>query len=281
MESTFWDGVVAGGLSVPDRPLDEMTTELTRMLGSTDPHARDDTAFTVLSNWIEQGTYDDLLAGLGDGMAAGLSAGLGESGTDSVFRRSFSALVLAVCIERANAADLLPPAKLLEWGDRIASWYLREQDLRGFVPGKGWAHALAHGADGIAALANTPSFGTAELTVLLDVLADRVLLPVSEPPAAGEPDRIAAAVVTVLSREVVPLGVLEPWVRRLGAGATRDDEENPFPRTAFPQALLRGLYLQLAAGPRRPSVRADLLLVLVDVLRRTNPEYLGDPSGGS
>ena len=42
---------------------------------------------------------------------------------------------------------------MLEWGDAIATWLLRERDLRGFVPGKGWAHAVAHGADALGALA--------------------------------------------------------------------------------------------------------------------------------
>ena len=79
---------------------------------------------------------------------------------------------------RDNAAGLLPATKILEWGDRVSTWYLRERDLRGFVPGKGWAHAVAHGADAIAALADSPHLGTNELTVLLDVLGDRLTVPV-------------------------------------------------------------------------------------------------------
>ena len=51
------------------------------MLGSTDPEVRDGTAYPALATWIDRGVYDDLLAGLGDGMAAGLSASAsGETG---------------------------------------------------------------------------------------------------------------------------------------------------------------------------------------------------------
>ena len=71
---------------------------------------------------------------------------------------------------------LLPSARVFDWGDRVASWYLREQDVRGYVPGKGWAHAIAHGADAIGILAQSPHFATNELTVFLDVLADRLLM---------------------------------------------------------------------------------------------------------
>ena len=91
-----------------DRPLDDLTAELTRMLGDPDPAQRDGTAFPTLTTWIERGVYDDLLAGLGDGMATGLRVGLGERDTDTVFRRSFSALVLGECIARDNVRPLLP-----------------------------------------------------------------------------------------------------------------------------------------------------------------------------
>ena len=154
MTRAYWSQVKASGLAVPeDRPLAELTTELTTMLGSPDPHMRDGLAYPTLATWVDRGVYDDLIAGLGDGMAAGLTVGLGEQGTDSVFRRAFSVLVLAECIDRDNQQGLMPGTKLLEWGDHIASWYLRERDVRGFVPGKGWAHTVAHGADAIGVLA--------------------------------------------------------------------------------------------------------------------------------
>ncbi len=114
MESAFWDGVVAGGHQVPtDRPLADLTAELTTMLGDPDPRRRDGIAYPTLATWVSEGVYDDLLQGLGDGMAAGLTVGLGEDGTDTVFRRSFSAMVLAECIDRASGQRLLPTDSLL------------------------------------------------------------------------------------------------------------------------------------------------------------------------
>lgn len=275
MASGFWEQVVASGLQVPKtRPLDELTAELTGMLGSTDPAQRDRTAYATLATWVARGVYDDLLAGLGDGMAAGLDVGLGESGTDSVFRRSFSVLILGECIDRDNRAQLLPVGKLLEWGDRVATWFVRERDLRGWVDGKGWAHAAAHGADAIGALARSPHFRLPELTVLLDVVADRLLAPTGDFLVCGEPDRLAVAVMDVLRRNEVPLGILEPWVSRLVEGPNGTGG-NPYLRTFNVQSFLRALHVQLAIGTARPDVRSDLLLVLVDALRQTNPHDLG------
>ena len=277
METAYWQQVLSEGLSVPtDRPLDELTAELTRMLGSPDPGLRDGIALPTIATWIGRGVYDDLLTGLGDGMATGLAVGLGERDTDSVFRRSFSALVLAEVVGRDTTARLVPPGQVLEWADRIITWYLREDDVRGYVPGSGWAHAVAHGADAIGVLAGSPHIGPPELTVLLDVLADR-LLATPDPLLSGEPDRMAAAVMAVLRRDEVPLKVIEPWIARVAGsgspyGSTRD--RDPYLDTVNAQAFLRALYLQVALSADPPPVRADLLLVLVDALRATNPFFL-------
>jgi len=277
MSSAYWQQVRSAEMKVPtDRPLADLTAELTTMLGSTDPVERDQIAYPILATWISDGVYDDLLAGLGDGMTAGLTQGLGESGTDSVFRRSFSALVLAECVERDNSRSLLPPAKLLDWGDRVAGWLVRERDVRGFVPGKGWAHAIAHGADAISTLADSPHFRMTELTVLLDVIADRILLETPTPLTSGEPDRLAAATMSVLRRRLVPLRIIEPWLARITASATATGgpDHDPYRTTANPESFLRALHIQVAFAPEPIDVRADLLLELVAALRTTNAVYL-------
>lgn len=265
MSRVNWKQVHDDDFRVPEDPsLADLTEELTVMLGDADPERRDGTARPTLGTWISRGVYDDLLAGLGDGMAAGLLAGLGESGTDSVFRRAASAQVLAECIERDTSRPLVLVDKVLQWGDAVATWLVREQDLRGYVPGKGWAHAVARGADALAALARSPHLTRPELTVVLDVVADRLLMPLpgGQSLASGEPDRLVGTTLAVLRRDTLPLSVLEPWVNRIASDAS--------PTTAA-QAFLRALYLQLALGGRPPAVRADLLLVLVGVLRETNP----------
>jgi hypothetical protein len=277
MSTAYWQQVRSAEMKVPtDRSLTDLTAELTTMLGSTDPVERDEFAYPILATWISEGVYDDLLVGLGDGMAAGLTPGLGESDTDSVFRRSFSALVLAECLERDNAESLVPPAKVLEWGDRVTGWLVRERDVRGFVPGKGWAHALAHGADALGVLAESRHLGLNELTVLLDVVADRILLPTPAPLASGEPDRLAMATLTVLRRGLVPMRIVEPWLARLTAAATAAGAPgvDPYATTGNPEAFLRALHLQVAIAAEPVSIRADLLLELVGALRTTNAAYL-------
>jgi hypothetical protein len=277
MSTAYWQQVRSAEMRVPtDRPLADLTAELVTMLGSTDPVERDEIAYPILATWISEGVYDDLLAGLGDGMAAGLTRGLGESGTDSVFRRSFSVLVLAECIERDNTEGRLPAGKILEWGDRLTGWLVRERDVRGFVPEQGWAHAVAHGADALGALAGSSHLGLNELTVLLDVVADRVVLETPAQVSSGGPERVADATMSILRRRLVPLRIIEPWLARLTAAATDPGApgRDPYLVTGNPEAFLRALHLQVALAPEPVDVRADLLLELVAALRTTNAAYL-------
>ncbi|WP_340540713.1 DUF2785 domain-containing protein [Nocardioides sp. GXZ039] len=281
MVEVDWKRVQDDDFRVPaDASIADLTEELTVMLGDPDPERRDALAYPTLATWIERGVYDDLLAGLGDGMVAGLQIGLGGTDDDTVFRRSFSALILAECVTRDNGRPLVLGGKILQWGDALVTWMLRERDLRGYVPGKGWAHAIAHGADGIGVFAQSPHFGPPELTVLLDVVADVLCTPVPQPLSHGEEDRLAAATMAVLRRNQVPVTVVEPWINRIAEHAQQqpDDGTDPFLVTGHAQAFLRALYLQLALGGRPPSTRADLMLVLVGALRVTNSHYFDPPN---
>lgn len=276
MGVAYWRGVVRDGVRVPDdRTLGDLTAELTTMLGSPDPEIRDGVALQVLTVWIGRGVYDDLLAGLGDGMAAGLRVGVGETGTSTVFRRSWSARVLAHVLHRDQDEQLLPAEDVLRWGDRLTTYLLREQDVRGFIPGQGSARSVAHAADALTALASSRHLGPLELTVLLDVIADRLVggLPLDH----NETDHLAAATIAVLLRDRVPFDVVEPWVARIAVHADPESAApnvDPWTHVRNTQSFLRSLHLQLLLGPRRPPTRADMVLVVGDALRTTNGQHL-------
>lgn len=292
MSEAYWLAVMQSGREVPaDRSLDELTVDLVEMLGHPNPRLREDLAYPLLTTWIGNGVYDDLLTGLGDGIVPGLRYGLGHDGDVSVIRRSYSALMLAEIIGRDNDHHLLPESSVLDWGDSATSWYIREQDHRGWIPEQGWAHAIAHGADLLAALARSRHFGRLELTVLLDVIADRVLTPTSYIWRHGEDDRLAYAVMTLLHRNALDPGIVEPWLNRLGQGIkpprTRGhlEAEWPSPSAGNTSGFLRALHLQLALGVQgradlrsdeelfaeQPAHRADLLLAVLDQIRAESP----------
>jgi hypothetical protein len=286
MVAGFWQQVLASDMAVPgERPLNELTAELVAMLGSTNPVERDEIAYPVLATWVSEGVYDDLLVTFGDSMADALRQGVGNHGDDTVFRRSFSALVLAECVLRDNVAHVLPRDAVVNWADRAIAWFVREQDLRGWVDEKGWAHAVAHGADLLRALAESRHLEAAHLEVLLDVLGERMLASSSRTLTDGEDDRCAYAALTILQRNLLTSEQLDVWVERIGRGLVRPRAYSPAawpsPSARNTSAFLRALYIHLAIGirPRTttlsfdepPSCRADLLLSLLAVLPGLTP----------
>ncbi|MGQ0467278.1 MAG: DUF2785 domain-containing protein [Sporichthyaceae bacterium] len=277
VDPRFWEQVLAADCAVPaQRPLHDLTVELVELLGTTDPHLRDELAATVLATWIDRGVYDDLLPGLGDGLAEGLRVGLRERGTQSVLRRSFSAAVLARVLARDAVRPRVPRETALVWGDRGLAWLVAERDLRGHVPGAGRAQALRHGAELVQSLAASRHLDEGGLVVLLDTVADRLLCPDAEAFASREEDAFALAAMRVLHRNAVDLAVLEAWIDRLSAGwlgAGRHGEPIP-PQTLNTVNFLRSLHLMLLLGVGDgpdPAVRVDLLGLLQSVLRTSGP----------
>ena len=282
----FWEDVLAHGAAVPgDRRLDDMTVELVELLGALDPHLRDDLALTVLLRWIAAGVYDDLLPAIGDGITEGLRPGLGEDGTPSVLRRSFSARVLAAVIDRDNVLHGMHREAVLRWGDRGLSWLIAERDLRGHVPGAGRAHALAHAGELLRAMAESRHLQAEGLGVLLDTLGDRLLRPTPHAFAGAEADHLAHAAMTVLHRDAVDATVVQAWIDRLSrgwAGASSLNGPVP-PQVRNTVEFARALHLQLLLGVRSahrrtpfagpPAARVEVLGSLQAALRTSGPHF--------
>jgi hypothetical protein len=282
----FWEDVLAHGAVVPaGRRLDDMTVELVELLGDLDPHLRDDLALTVLLRWIAGGVYDDLLPAMGDGISEGLRPGLGEDGTPSVLRRSFSARVLAAVIDRDNVLHGMHREAVLRWGDRGLSWLIAERDLRGHVPGAGRAQAMEHAGELLRALAESRHLQAEGLGVVLDTLGDRLLRPTVHTFVGFEADHLAYAAMTVLHRDAVDAAVAQAWIERLAAGwIASHPRGGPVPAQVHNTIeFARALHLQLLLGVRSarrattfedpPAARVEVLGALQAVLRTSGPFF--------
>lgn len=289
MTRVDWRHVRAADFPVPDHTsLQDLTAELTELLGSPDPELRDELAVPVLRAWIARGVYDDLLTGLGDGIVSALTATATPPAPPSddaglALRRSRSATIVAACIQRDTAIPLLPGGRVLDWADRIATWWLSEQDLRPHLGGSGWLRSLSHGADALGVIASSPHCGRAELSILLDVIGERVRVATPSAWAGDEADRMAAATVRLLRRGLLTLDQVELWVATIGdrAFGRRSGHGAPDPVAVNADAFVRALYLHLALAPEPPQIRADLLLTVVAVLREMHPDELGGSPGGA
>ncbi|HEY7175800.1 MAG TPA: DUF2785 domain-containing protein, partial [Micromonosporaceae bacterium] len=156
-----WAAIVAGGGSMPaGRTREELVAALETMLGDPDPAVRDDTAYPIFATWIVRGELDGLLEGIGDAMAEMWR-------DDRIQARTFAALIVAAVLRRDSISSELTPAVVRRWRDAFASWWVAEQDIRGYDDRIGWLHAVAHGADTVRAFGRSPRLDAEDLDGLL------------------------------------------------------------------------------------------------------------------
>ncbi|NLF77854.1 MAG: DUF2785 domain-containing protein, partial [Chloroflexi bacterium] len=178
MDAAFWQAIVDADYAVPEGySARELMPELVSYLGSTDPQLRDHFAYGIMVRWIVRQDYTpDDLRPLVEQMIPNLARGVGEQGTDSVFLRSFSALMLAASVYYDNHRQpYLTPDEFRRVFDAVLAYLRDEQDVRGFVAGQGWAHSVAHTADLVDELALSRHADAHDLEQILDAIAAKVM----------------------------------------------------------------------------------------------------------
>lgn len=136
--------------SVREWDLDRLLNEMTLHIGSTDAELRDRLIYTSFYRLME-GSYlsSEQMSFLLDSCIDEnhLFYGIGKKEDDSVFTRAFSSLVLALLLDKDRAKPYLPTDKVHKAIEACFLYLEAEEDSRGYVEGKGWAHSIAHGAD--------------------------------------------------------------------------------------------------------------------------------------
>ena len=273
MNKQALQAIVDNGFAVPDgRRAEDLLPALMEHLGSTDPILRE-RSMDVLDAWGGDGRLsDDTLIDLGTRMSADLSRGLGKEESDSVFRRSYAALILTIPLAAdalfdagtvAGRTGYLAPEIVRPWLDGALSSLRAERDLRGFVDHKGWAHAVAHMADALCQFARSPHVGLSQQQAILDAVADRLTTPVDSVFVQDEGGRLMRVVYHLLLRGELPLDAYVAWLdglrttpdgRTWGWGGLFDlescDHRAVNARLNVCEAL-QVLHLFLMVGPRR------------------------------
>jgi hypothetical protein len=274
MDKRFWHRIIdANGALPPGNAIATLTAELTSYLGSTDGELRDDIAYRLLTQWILSGQYalGDLRV-LMSGWLNNLSVGIGEQDSDTVFLRSFSVLMLGVLVYQDNNAPFLTGGELHTLFDTGLAYFAAEQDLRGYVVGKGWAHSIAHSADLLKFLARNRHISAPDLERLLNAIADKLTAPVEHMYSYDEDERLALAVVSVVNRGALSADTWMAWLGRFLAWSTTFTPGASFQlRIYAPQhnvkQFLRTLYFQLLSLEPMPAGVDDLPAAIIETLR--------------
>jgi hypothetical protein len=271
MDREFWRGVLEAEGAFPDgHDLEKLTDELLGFLSSSDPELRDEFGFSILANWIYvRHLYSpDRLRKMISSLKKGLHIGLGETGTDTVFGRSFSALILSVITDFDLEHGFLTAEELFGLLQDTLGYFHLEQDWRGFVHGHGWAHSVAHTADVLSNLAKNPNVDADGLERILTAIATKLTTLDSPVLAHHEASRLALAAHNVIARGVLPPRTFHTWLDgmpdTLNPRSQSDLERGDVAARANCEAFLSSLYLQLLKLkiPISSRVRSHIARVL-------------------
>jgi hypothetical protein len=216
-DKEFWRATLEQHAAVPEHEsADALSHELSSMLASPDPELRDDLAYSILATWIYRGNVlsTSTLIALTDEWRANLKSGIGEAGTNSVLKRSFSALCLSEMAKREAKSSFMGPERYHGLVADATAYLQAERDLRGYDPNLHWIHATAHTADLLAALADSPLLTRQEADGILQAIRSR-LATATEIFTQGEQDRLAIAVVSVIRRKDFEASTFAPWLAQL------------------------------------------------------------------
>ncbi|WP_257607423.1 DUF2785 domain-containing protein [Weissella sagaensis] len=185
-------------LKTPATKLDFTNNQVDFMLkniGNTNPYIRDNLVYTLFTTGFMNNTFtlvqqehiidyffnNDLL--LKDILAPQ---------NDYVFTRSFSALlggILLECDDDTNIFNDTQRKDLFKWSIQYLNL---ENDYRGFVPDKGWAHAIAHGSDFLGSSLSHTKFQLSNVNDLFITL-QKVINRLETPFLDNEEARLASA----------------------------------------------------------------------------------------
>jgi len=212
----FWRAVARDHYTPPANTTAALLTdELVDMLASPDPEQRDDIAYSTLASWIYQQKLLDAAAlrPIVGRLLANLTRGVGERDTNTIFARSFSALVLSVVIARDNVDPVLDAAAWRAIESAAFAYLSAEQDLRGYDAATGWMHSAAHTADLLKFLARSRYVDAPGQRRYLDAIAAKLT---SAPVVFthGEDERFARAVLSLVARADFDAAQFDTWLQR-------------------------------------------------------------------
>jgi hypothetical protein len=263
-DRAFWQHLVDHDARLPDgESAAALLRELSAYLGSPDPTLRDTFAYSLSEAWIyrdQKLAPADLRERLAD-WQGNLQLGLGEQGTDSVLRRSFSALELSLLAAYDLKAPFLTQAEYDALLGAALDYLAAERDVRGYDPEKGWMHSVAHTADLLKFLARSPRLAPAGQARILSAIAAK--LEATGALVHGEDERLARAVLSLVRRADFDPAAFRAWhsaypPRQKALWSTPRLDPAGYAALANAKHLLASLYTLLAQvkDPAPPLVAA-------------------------
>ena len=187
---------------------------------------------------------------------AQLFDGIDNPQSDKVFTRTFTALLGALFLDTDAREPFLTIKQRNTWLDWAINYLRLEQDWRGFIPEKGWAHAVAHGSDLASAAVAHPKVIPAQIKQALAIIPN-ILSWQKTPFLDDEKERLATIIQTASRSPQVQLKQITSVLAKTDQQRWADYDQNPSNLSAYYRLsawkrILTSLYF--IAPPLRPEV---------------------------
>jgi Protein of unknown function (DUF2785) len=246
--------------------LDALLAAMMAHIGSLDPELRDELIYVGFYNLIQKKpvvSAEQLKVLLDKALSdEGMFYQLGEPEGDGVFTRAFSVLLLPLILIAHRNQPFLDRGEVMRVQEGLLRFMREEQDRRGFVDGKGWAHAIAHGADALDDLAQCKEVKADGLREILLVV--QTVVCVSDTVYThGEEDRLVTPVIAILRRELLAEDEMVRWIEGF---AVATEAVGGMPQRMYIQSnvsnFLQSLYFRLGwadlSGPLGAAITGTL-----------------------
>jgi len=240
-------------------------------IGAVDSELRDDLIYPTLAGWIMRGEVlsSEQCRGIFNIMQdeKHLLLGLGEKDTDTVFTRTFSALQLPPLLIRHRQTPYLDSSQVMRAKENLLRYIREENDRRGYVEGKGWAHGIAHSADALDDLVQCSELSIDDLREILATLVP-VIAYIEFTYGFGEDERLVTPVIAILRRGLIPMGEMKDWLAVL---VSRVTEQEAITRRVVARANVKNFLQSLFFRTRWATESPELQQAIDDLLNEMNP----------
>ena len=274
MDKAGWHKIIENEYQLPEgEDLNALTDELIAYLDSSDGEERDTIAYNIFARWIITYNYfsDEQLVNLVDRLIPKLSQNLGNHDDDTVFGRSYAALVLSLLAYREDRSSFMSEASVHSLIDEARNYLIGERDHRAYVDGKGWANACSHTADLLKFLARNAIIQSEDARRIMDTVAEKVVMQTNYIYRHDEDDRLAQVVTSVMDLSLLTTYELESWLKHFRdwkASHSAENDYNPVYHATYQNIknFLSSIYIHMQLADSIPIDAADFEPSLLEVI---------------
>ncbi|WP_143462636.1 DUF2785 domain-containing protein [Levilactobacillus enshiensis] len=202
-------------VAVPDLSFtDDQVNLLLAHVGDLDPTIRDATVFTLFARGLAEDAFTpDQCQTIANNLLnkRGLFTAIDQLNNDTVFQRTFTALLTAAVLDNDAHHAWLAAATRTQFFNDALTYLVREHDQRGWVPAKGRAHGVAHGSDLLASAWQHSQFPLAQTPMALAAIAT-VFTRQTMPFQFDEEPRLAMPLIQALRVDHLTIPQLNDWL---------------------------------------------------------------------